>query len=318
MNVLPEVSVIVPVYNVEGQLKRCLNSILAQSYTNFELVCVNDASPDNSAAILAEFAERDTRVHPVTQPENMGLSAARNTGLEQARGKWILFVDGDDCIHPQLLEHTLALAEQHNADLVSFDYERVEEDFCICTDNAAQVADSRQKLTEEPLYHRKKRGRWVIHGSACAQLYKQELLQGLRFEPILYEDYPFTLQVLLRNPRTVITKAKLYYYVNKRGSIMNRDFLPEHLLDYQTGLEVIWNACRQAAAKEQEHVLRQLFPDIIKQMFNRIRRSDTEKQPELWKAFAAVLRHLDSLGCLKFRGHKISRWIHYKKIMSKY
>lgn len=131
----------------------------------------------------------------------MGLSAARNTGLEQARGKWILFVDGDDCIHPQLLEYTLALAEQHNADLVSFDYERVAEDFCFCTDNAAQVADSRHKLTVEALYHRKKRGRWVIHGSACAQLYKRESSPRL---------YSFIYQAKRKNDSSYL-KVKIYY-----------------------------------------------------------------------------------------------------------
>lgn len=314
----PIVSIIVPIYNVEKYLKRCLDSVISQSYSDWELICVNDASPDACAAILAEYEAKDARIRTITHAENKGLSGARNSGLAQAQGKWVLFIDSDDYIHPQLLEHTLNLAKNENADLVSFDYERVR-----CDDNPPPFAyeptsNFRRKRTEKPLKHRKKRGNWLIHGSACLLLYKRELLQGLLFAPILFEDYPFTLQVMLRRPRTVIMRAKLYYYATRDGSIMNRDLSSGHLLDYQLGLEVVWDACRDATPAEQKHVLKELFPDIIKQMFNRIRRSSSEAQPELWKTFASVLRHLDGLGCLKFRGHKISRWLRYRKLMRSY
>lgn len=314
----PIVSIIVPIYNVEKYLRRCLDTVISQSYSNWELICVNDASPDGCAAILAEYEAKDSRIRTIIHAENKGLSGARNSGLAQAQGKWVLFVDSDDYIHPQLLEQTLNFAKIYDADLVSFDYERTDTDFCIPTDGYEKITDFRHKLTEAPLYHRKKRGNWVIHGAAWTHLYKRELIQRLLFAPILFEDYPFTLQVLLRRPRTVIMRAKLYYYTTRDGSIMNCDLTSGHLLDYQRGLEVVWDACRDATPAERKHVLQELFPDIIKQMFNRIRRSSAEAQPELWRTFASVLRHLDGLGCLKFRGHKISRWLRYKKLMRTY
>ena len=99
----PKISVIIPVYNVEEYLPVCLDSVLAQTFSDFEAVCVNDGSPDNSAAILEKYAKKDARIKVVSRP-NGGLSAARNTGLENACGEYIYFLDSDDYIHPQLLE----------------------------------------------------------------------------------------------------------------------------------------------------------------------------------------------------------------------
>ncbi len=312
----PEVSIVVPIYNVEKHLARCLESVLAQSRGDWELLCVNDASPDNCSGILQDYAARDARVRVLNRAENGGLAAARNTGLEQARGRYILFLDADDSIHPRLLEYTLKAAEENDAQLVCFDYERVAEDFLL-PDEAMEL-DTRLRVVDAPLRYRRKRGRWLIHGSACTMLCRRELLEGLRFEPILFEDYPYTLRVLQRRPRTVILRAALYYYSSNRDSIMQREFCPEHIEDYRKGLEDVWALCQIAAPDEKEHMIHEIFPDILKQIYNRIRRSSADKQPALWKTFAATLRALQDLGCLQFRGHKLSRWLRYRHIMNQY
>ena len=107
----PEISVIVPVYKVERFLPACIDSLLAQTFTDFELILVDDGSPDNCPALCDAAAEKDNRVRVLHKP-NGGVSTARNAGLDMARGKWIAFVDSDDSVQPDYLEkmHTAALA----------------------------------------------------------------------------------------------------------------------------------------------------------------------------------------------------------------
>ena len=100
---MPKISVIVPVNNVEKYLHECIYSILAQTFTDFELILINDGSLDNSGAICDEYANKDKRITVIHQ-ENQGQAAARNTAIAIAKGEWIHFVDSDDLIHPQMLE----------------------------------------------------------------------------------------------------------------------------------------------------------------------------------------------------------------------
>lgn len=115
----PQISVIVPVYKVERYLPRCLDSIVAQTFTDWECILIDDGSPDNSGAICDEYAKQDSRFVVIHQ-ENAGVSAARNAGLDAARGEWIAFVDSDDWVELEFLQ------EQYN-DIVSGDY-----DVCVC------------------------------------------------------------------------------------------------------------------------------------------------------------------------------------------
>ena len=120
----PLISVIVPVYNVEKYLPMCLNSILAQTFKDFEVVCVDDGSTDNGLAILQEYAQKDKRIKVIHQ-ENQGLVGARNSGVRVARGEYLYFVDSDDRIHPQLLEICLDLSQKEKADWVCFQMENM-------------------------------------------------------------------------------------------------------------------------------------------------------------------------------------------------
>ena len=117
---MPEVSVIIPVYNMEQFLEDCLNSVLAQTFTDFEIVIVNDGSTDRSAAIVEQIAAKDNRF-VILHQENMGLSEARNTGIKAARGNWITFVDSDDMLAPTFLQKLLDAAKQNNASIACSD-----------------------------------------------------------------------------------------------------------------------------------------------------------------------------------------------------
>ena len=116
----PIISVIVPVYKAEKYLHRCVDSILAQTYTDFELLLINDGSPDNCGAICDEYAIKDSRVR-VFHKENGGASTARNLGLDEAKGEWITFVDSDDWIEPNMYEEMISAAKQYMVDAVYCD-----------------------------------------------------------------------------------------------------------------------------------------------------------------------------------------------------
>lgn len=118
---MPAISVIVPVYRVEPYLCRCVDSVLSQTYSDFEVILVDDGSPDNCPMICDKYAEKDRRVRVIHQ-KNGGLSAARNVGLQAAQGQYIAFVDSDDCIHEKLLETLLVVLKETDADFVKSNY----------------------------------------------------------------------------------------------------------------------------------------------------------------------------------------------------
>ena len=113
---MPEISIIVPVYNVEPYLRKCIDSIIAQTFTDFECILIDDGSTDNCPAICDEYAGKDNRIVVIHQ-KNAGVSAARNAGLDIARGEWIGFVDSDDWCDPKMFEFLLGNAEKHQADI---------------------------------------------------------------------------------------------------------------------------------------------------------------------------------------------------------
>ena len=123
----PAISVIVPFYNIEQYVSYCLDSILAQTFRDFELICINDGSKDGTRELLDAYAEKDSRVKVIHQ-ENQGVSAARNNGLQLAAGKYIAFIDGDDAVTPEYLEILYSEAEKSGADFAFCDYAKTEAD----------------------------------------------------------------------------------------------------------------------------------------------------------------------------------------------
>lgn len=119
----PQISIIIPVYNVEKYLVQCLESVVNQTYRDIEIICVNDGTKDNSGEILVSYAEKDPRVSVINQ-ENKGLSGARNTGMRYAHGKYIMFVDADDWIDLDTCEKAICAAQKYSADLVLWSYVR--------------------------------------------------------------------------------------------------------------------------------------------------------------------------------------------------
>lgn len=120
---MKSVSVIIPVYNVEKYLPKCLDSVVGQTYANLEIICINDGSPDSSSAILDAYAKKDDRIRIINQ-KNQGLSGARNTGIQSATGEYTVFLDSDDWLDTDTVEHAVAVAEKHGCDVVMWGYTR--------------------------------------------------------------------------------------------------------------------------------------------------------------------------------------------------
>ena len=311
---MPEISVIVPVYNSEKYLKKCLDSIIAQTFKDIEIICVNDGSPDNSADILEEYASKDSRIKIITQ-KNQGLSGARNAGMEIASGKYIYFCDADDFIHHQCLEIAHHFASKYNADLVSFKF--VENDDIELRNLTLDPENIEHKISENPVLEGSYRQKFKINFNVWSKLYKKELLNGINFIPRLYsEDYPYTFAVLSKKPKTVILSQALYFYTINTGSIIRQKATPQQIKDYHKGISYIYDIYNKPELKKELDFLKvDMLPNLLKQQFNRCRRADKSVRPDMFAAFKAELLDLKSKNFLSWRGHKLSRYIKYLWLM---
>lgn len=215
------ISVIVPVYNAENFLKRCLDSILSQTYKEFELILVNDGSKDNSLRILLEYADLDSRIKVIDQ-ENKGVAGARNTGLNAASGEYFLFVDADDWIENDNLERMLAaLQENKNADIIFCSSDNAEDTNCITSEESVcyEIWDNEKQIFEF-IKHKK------LNGMLWNKLIKRSLTEGVSFnEKTGYgEDAEFLWQVIKKSKKMVLTNEVLYHHVLENTSISHLSF----------------------------------------------------------------------------------------------
>ena len=214
------ISVIVPVYKVEPYLRRCVDSILDQTYTDFELILVDDGSPDNCGAICDEYAAKDSRVHVIHQ-QNGGLSAARNAGIDwsfaHSDSQWLSFIDSDDSVLPDYLSRMYASAAEQNADLCICDFQTVLSDGTIAPEESGipSRVDSGNALLKEKIIY--SNWRFVI---ACSKLYRKQLFAKLRF-PVgyIHEDEAIIHRVLGSAAKVVCIPDRLYCYYLREESI---------------------------------------------------------------------------------------------------
>ncbi|MBQ3865882.1 MAG: glycosyltransferase family 2 protein [Clostridia bacterium] len=239
----PLISVIVPVYNTEPYLARCLDSILAQDETDFEILAVDDGSPDNSGAILEDYAARDGRVRPIHR-ENGGLSAARNTGMDHARGALFAFVDSDDFVTPVFLSSMLRALRETDADIASCGYvNEIGEKRLVYEVPEIVTLDPKTALSRM-CYND---GYYV---TTWDKLYKRELFDGVRFpEGKLFEDTATTFRLTDKAKRVALAPGIGYHYVTSPNSITTGKWSPKKM-DY---LE---------AADAMTDYIEQKYPDL--------------------------------------------------------
>lgn len=213
------ISVIVPIYRVEKYLPACIDSILNQTFTDFELILVDDGSPDRCPEICDETAKRDARVRVIHQA-NAGLSAARNAGIEIAHGEWLGFVDSDDYIAPQFYEKLYQTAQRTDADCVMCSVQNVDESGKSIDSALMRVADE-VKTGQEVL---RKIGRDDVtpYLTAWNKLYRRKLFNTLRYPAGRQNEDVFVFaELFCQVQRAVCVAEPLYFYRKRIGSIMN-------------------------------------------------------------------------------------------------
>lgn len=215
---MAEISIIVPVYQVEKYIRQCIESILAQTFTDFELILVDDGSIDNSGKICDEYAANDKRIR-VIHKENGGLSDARNKGMENAAGKYFMFVDSDDYIAPNMVECLYENMLKECADLVVCN-------FCHFFEDSGEKDFSTQIQAEvlsgkEIFYNRKNERNYGFWTVAWNKLYKTEIFGNFRFPFGKYHEDEFWANSIYRlDIKVVAISDSLYYYRQRENSIM--------------------------------------------------------------------------------------------------
>lgn len=219
---MPKISIIVPVYNVENYLSKCINSILDQTFSDFELILIDDKSPDKSGKICDDYAKRDNRIMVIHKETNQGVSAARNDGLDVAKGEYVTFVDSDDWVEPDFLEYLYGLAVEKSADIVTctlqYDGDAVKFGRTLGTYEGIEKQKNVSIRAEDFSW-----GKWYSFDGAACKLYVRNLIEknNIRFNLLLSngEDALFYANVMLYSKHCVAsTKALYHYFIRANGA----------------------------------------------------------------------------------------------------
>lgn len=257
----PLLSIIVPIYNVEQYLDRCIQSILNQTYQNLEIILVDDGATDCSGAIADSYAAKDKRIKAFHK-ENGGLSDARNYGLEHVTGDYILFIDSDDFIVNIMCERLITVASSNNADIVSCNYYiyRGDDDISIHT---MSVQDDKRTFTGMDMlrYYLLKTEPFDLN-VVWNKIFKLDLFNGVepvRFPKGRVQEDNFTIFRLFLNANSIVTvNEPLYYYVQRAGSIManfTRRFMIDTIESHMYMSDYLMNHCSSVKNELQLYLL---------------------------------------------------------------
>ena len=223
---MPKISVIIPVYNVEQYVEKCVRSVLNQTFSDIEVICVDNGSTDHSLAILKQLAQADKRIK-IFSVENLGPGHSRNKGLDEAEGEYILFVDSDDFIAPTLCEFLYQKAQEEKLDIAACEFYEYQHDSgqTVPTSHRFEL-DCKYDLSAEKGDSRTDFANFAFASPfVWGKLYRQEIIQTkqIRFPLGAVEDVPFIVSVLVQCARVKRFKEYLYYYrVGRPGSISGR------------------------------------------------------------------------------------------------
>lgn len=210
---MPKVSVIIPVYNVEKYLSRCIDSVLAQTFTDFEILLIDDGSYDNSGYICDQYAENDNRIR-VFHKENGGVSSARNVGLDNARGEWIAFIDADDWISEDYLKQEYDV----NTDIIQLGYNVISENGeLIRTFKVQKKILTKQESIYKHFVQKRTNALWD-------KLFSYNVISKTRFniKVSVGEDFLFTLSLMKTIKSYSFSTTGMYSYINRDDSTMGR------------------------------------------------------------------------------------------------
>ncbi len=221
------ISIIIPVYNVEKYLEKCILSVINQTYKNIEIILVNDGSPDNSIEICKKYARIDSRIIYI-EKENGGLSSARNVGIDVAKGEYIGFVDSDDYISSDMYEKLYDIISSENADMAICNLNWVDENGKTLDGHISPIKD--EVCSQKDIFEKFLSNNYFYYVTAVNRLYAKHLFTNIRFpEGKLHED-EFTAHLFYdKCDKVVCCSESLYFYVQRQSSIMNKSFSVKRL-----------------------------------------------------------------------------------------
>lgn len=261
----PLVSIIVPIYNTQEFLPRCLDSILNQLYVNIEIVLINDGSTDDSLAVCEKYAAKDARIQIISQ-SNEGIIAAKKTGLKHCHGSYVMFVDSDDWIEPELLEKMVQAMQMSGCPLVCTNVYMDWEDFTIERRNTIPSGSYESDEIAKDLFYYKDTDTYGILPYSVAKLYPKYLLKAVLDninDDIRYaEDKAIVFGFVFRNIKVCFTDDMYYHYCVRNGSACqseNQNFLVELTAFYKYTKKLF------DEHKEKEYLLRQLGKYLLQE-----------------------------------------------------
>ena len=244
---MPELSVIVPIYKAEKYIRKCIDSILPQSFRDYELILVDDGSPDNCGVICDEYAAKDRRIK-VIHKRNGGVSEARNMGLDIAAGTYISFIDPDDWVEPDLFYETIRFCENRQTDIVCFEVCEVRNGrkrfhYRFDSDKVFSAREALEKILVD-----------VIDNSPCNKVYKKSVWNGVRFPAgRRFEDVATIYKTFYNSDKIGYIKKYFYYYVKHEGSAIALSFDAQRryecFLGYRERYEFSQKYCKEAVEK---------------------------------------------------------------------
>ena len=296
-----KLSVIVPVYKAEGTLRQCVDSLLAQTIREKEIILVNDGSPDGCQAILDDYAAHYPESIRTKTVDNGGQGRARNFGLEMARGEWIGFVDSDDWVEPEMYEKLIAAAEAQDCDVA------------VCDIRQCFADGSRKRLRAW------REGEFLsAAGSGCDKVFRRSLIRGLRFpEGLWYEDFAFSALALSRAGKLAFVPEELYCYRIGHESTMHNQNARKNL-DLLKVLDLLRGPMLEAGQGEQFAAL--VLDHALLDAIGRLgRQSGSDKDDVIKEIQDYVNREVPNLGkCPAFQQQsgkrKLIMWLNYHRL----
>lgn len=258
----PVVSIIIPAYNVGNFLQQTLLSVQNQTWKDFEVICINDGSSDNSLNIIKKFTKSDNRFKFINK-KNEGVSAARNDGMKMAQGKYIMFLDGDDYLHPYAIATALAAIARSGADVCRFGYKKVTIDEKIECKPIAK-GEYFKVINQPELEYIQKRPSADVY--IWDKIYKSDVAKKFSFYPIQPgEDDIYSLQILLNIKRYVVIESCLVYYVQHEQSVMHNTQSEQWIKNHFTQEKIFSDILKEYLTEHPQSYLKKA---ILKYQFD--------------------------------------------------
>lgn len=285
---MEKVSIIVPIYNVEKYIKRCLESIVKQDYGSFEIICVDDCGQDKSMEIVTEFQKKyPDKLVIVHNPVNKGLGAARDAGMKAASGEYIGFIDSDDYIKPDFISRYIEAFRSSLSDVVAGGY----------------IRDENGKYTELPSDVEDAEAIWV-NVSACLKMYRRSFLEKhhLNFNGVRrYEDEGFMYRILMKNPKVkVIPYSGYYYWLNTESITRSKNNDRAGIfLEYASNVEEMSRELLRESTMDNHEILCYcLASGLIANLLYNGRGCGIHKMKELYEVYNKVMLEISDRICI--------------------